>query len=352
MPSQTPPQRILHVVRPAEGGIRQHVLELIRHTDRDHFSLAVAAPAHFLHSLPQDLPPFTQLALEISPQFALTQDLVAITRLAQMTRKADRIHAHGLRAALIAAGALRLQSLPLIITAHNIVPQGRLSRLAVQIMQGRSPQWIAISGAVVKSLTAQGVANERIEIIPNGIDLNYFAAISPAPQPIPTVGCIARLSPEKGVDLLVKAAALLPHIHFLIAGDGPERRTLMQQAPENVNFIGRIEDTRQVYGKADLIAIPSRQEGQGLVALEAMASGVPLVASRVGGLAEMLADKETALLTAPEDPEGLAKAIEALINDKPLREKLQAQGRKLVQERYDIRQMIQATEKVYRKAGR
>jgi len=96
------------------------------------------------------------------------------------------------------------------------------------------------------------------------------------------------------------------------------------------------------------VAVPSRQEGQGIVALEAMASGLPVVASGVGGLAEMLADGETALLVPPDDPAILASALARLRDDPALRERLATNGRTLMREKYDIRRMVQAVEEVYR----
>ena len=162
------------------------------------------------------------------------------------------------------------------------------------------------------------------------------------------VGCVARLSGEKGVDVLLKAAGRLPDVGFVIAGDGPEREGLHRQSPPNVQWLGRVPETKAVYAAAAVMAIPSRQEGQGIVALEAMASGKPVVASRVGGLAEMLTDGETALLVPVEDADALAAALTRLRNDPALRARLAANGRALVEETYDIRRMVEAVEQVYR----
>ena len=153
------------------------------------------------------------------------------------------------------------------------------------------------------------------------------------------------------MDVLLRAAALVPDMSFLIAGDGPEREALHRQAPPNGQWLGRVPDTRTVYAAAEVIAVPSRQEGQGIVALEAMAAGRPVVASRVGGLAEMLTGGETALLVPPDDPRALAAALGRLRDDPALRARLAANGRALVEAKYDIRGMVAAVERVYRSAA-
>ena len=344
----TPAVPVLHVVRPAAGGIRQHVIALIRWTDAALFSLSLAGPQEFLDGLPTRLPLNHSEPLEISTEFSLGRDVSAARRLSRLVRSGGLVHAHGLRAAFIAALAHRLRPFPFIFTAHNLVPSSRLARLAVRFTGHRASRIIAISQAVADGLIGAGIAGGKVAVIPNGVDITYFETRSPRREHAYTVGCVARLSPEKGVDVLLAAAARLPDVAFLIAGDGPERENYRHLAPPNVQWLGRIPDTRTVYAEADVIAIPSRQEGQGIVALEAMAAGLPLVASRVGGLAEMLTDGETARLVPPEDPDALAAALAALNDDLALRTRLVAAGQTLVRERYAIQTMVEAVEGIYR----
>ena len=351
-----PPVRVLHVVRPAAGGIRQHVLNLLRQTDRARFTPLLAAPAGFLRALPpSDLA--VPIPLEIAASLAPWADLRAALRLAALSRGADVVHAHGLRAGWVAALAHVKRPFPLVVTAHNLVENtGRLSRAGLRLIGRRATRLIAVSDAVADTLIAQGIPAAKIAVIANGIDVEHFAEDPPDalawdltivhPEQF-IVTCIARLSPEKGVDVLLGAAALLPDVLFQIVGDGPQRAALMEKGFSNVSFVGRVDDVRGPLFIADVLAVPSRREGQGIAALEAMAAGVPLVASRVGGLAGMLTDGETGLLVPPDDPEALAAALSRLQNDSPLRERLTVAGRALVRERYDVRQMARAVERTY-----
>ncbi len=101
-----------------------------------------------------------------------------------------------------------------------------------------------------------------------------------------------------------------------------------------------MSDVLPLLAAADVFAVPSRREGQGIAALEAMAAGLPVVASRIGGLADMLTDGETALLVPPDDPDALAAALSRLKSDARLRKKLAENAAPLVQARYDVQQML------------
>ncbi len=132
------PVRVLHVVRPAAGGIRQHVLNLLLHTDRARFGHSLAAPGDFLRSLPE--PELAKpLTLEIAARFAPWADLRAASRLAKLAPEADVVHAHGLRAGWSAARAHCRHPFPLIVTAHNLAENaGQLSRLGLRLIGRRA----------------------------------------------------------------------------------------------------------------------------------------------------------------------------------------------------------------------
>lgn len=343
--------RILHVVRPAAGGIRQHVIELIRRTDAARFSLSLAGPAEFLSGLPSALPLQQTTALDIAAGFSPFRDLRAAWSLSRLVPcPQGLVHAHGLRAAFVTALAHCRRPFPFVFTAHNLISGGRLTRLGIQFAGRRASCIIAISQSVADGLVSSGISERKISIIPNGVDVAHFGQTSILAEPEGSgfvVGCVARLSPEKGVDVLLKAAALNPEMTVLIAGDGPEREALHRLAPPNVRWLGRVADTREVYSAVDVVAIPSRQEGQGIVALEAMAAGVPVVASRVGGLAEMQGELPGAILVPPDDPAALAASLTYLQHHAEDRAELSAVGRALVREKYDVRRMVERVEQVY-----
>ncbi len=358
----TSPVRVLEVVRPALGGIRQHVLNLVDGMDPVRVTLSVAAPPAFVREVLAHPGLHATIPLDIAAKLSVARDLLAARRLARVLPQfAEVDHAHGARAAWVAALAHRHRPFPLIFTAHNLVGRGLPSRLGLSFVGFHCVRVLAVSPSVADSLAACGVPRAKIQVIPNGIDLDYFgrpdtdrAAARKSltvPESAFVVAAATRLSREKGMDTLLSAATQRGGMTFLIAGDGPLRPALARSSPPNAKLLGRLADVRPLLAAADVFAVPSRREGQGMAALEAMAAGVPLVAARVGGLADMLADGETALLVPPDDPDALAAALSRLQSDSRLRQKLVANALALVQERYALRPMLDAVAEVYREVS-
>ncbi|MEO7715286.1 MAG: glycosyltransferase family 4 protein [Capsulimonas sp.] len=347
---------VLQVVRPAAGGIRQHVLQLLEYSDTQRFSLSVAAPSDFLVSLPSDLPITDRYPVEIRARLSPFADLRAAANLAALLRRRSPaiVHAHGLRAAFICALAHRLHSFPLVVTAHNLIDSGVATRVGLAVIGSAADQIIAVSEPIAEGLRAHGIPSQKVTVIPNGVDVERYEtpfldarALLGVPQDAFVVASIARLSPEKGVDVLLEAARLVPELQFIIAGDGPLRAELEEKAPANARLIGRVDNVCVVLSAADAVAVPSRLEGQGIVALEALAARRPVVASRIGGLAAMLTDGETALLVPAEDPAALTAALRRLAADPALRTRLAGAGYELVKHHYDIHVQTAAVERVY-----
>lgn len=355
----TTPLRVMQAVRPALGGIRRHVLNLIDGLDPAQVTLSVASPPAFVREVLHHPNLHATIELDIAARLSLARDLLAARRLARVLPQfADVVHAHGARAAWVAALAHRHRPFPLVFTAHNLIGRDLPSRLGIPFVGFHCARILAVSPSVADSLAACGIPRAKIQVIPNGLDLAYFdpsALDRPAarqslavPDNAFVVAAAARLSREKGLDTLLSAAGQRAGMTFLIAGDGPLRSALARQIAPNAKLLGRLADVRPLLAAADVFAVPSRREGQGMAALEAMAAGVPLVASRVGGLADMLADGETALLVPPEDPEALAAALSRLQSDSRLRQKLAANAVALVHDRYALRPMLAAVTEVYR----
>ncbi len=185
----------------------------------------------------------------------------------------------------------------------------------------------AVSRELAERVEALGVDPARVHFVPNGVDLAFWSP-SPvparrAPQDPPVIVAAGRLEPVKGCDILLEAFARLRargvEARLHLAGDGAERGRLEAQArslgiDDRVKFLGVMdrEGVRELFRAATLLVMPSRSEGMPLVLLEAMACGLPVVATRVGGVPEVV-DEATAVLTAPEPEllaEGLARALE------------------------------------------
>jgi glycosyltransferase involved in cell wall biosynthesis len=164
---------------------------------------------------------------------------------------------------------------------------------------------------------------------------------------------LANLVPRKGVDVLLEALARLePAPRLWIAGDGPERGALEALAKqlglaERVHFLGRCDDTGDLLAACDVFVMPSRLEGLGVAALEAMAAGRPVVASRVGGLAGLVVHERTGLLVPSDDVASLADALRRVLDDAALRTALGAEGPRRIAEGWLAEQMVGAYEALY-----
>jgi len=224
---------------------------------------------------------------------------------------------------------------------------------------------IAISEGVRAMLITSGVEPARIHLVPSGVEPERFA-----PQPGARSAARARygitdgqwlavvvgaLEERKGHTVLLEALAALrdPRLRVLCAGDGSLRDALPARAAalglgDRVRFLGAVDDVAELLAAADAFLMPSHHEGLGVAALEAMAAGIPVVASRVGGLPEAVVDGETGLLVPPADPAALAAAITRLAADPAHARELGAAGRARVQARFSMTAMAEGTLAVYR----
>ncbi|HEV7487809.1 MAG TPA: glycosyltransferase family 4 protein [Thermoanaerobaculia bacterium] len=179
---------------------------------------------------------------------------------------------------------------------------------------------------------------ERIAIVPELIDLDAWdraLADAPREEGPPRILTVAHLYPRKGVDTLLRAfASVPPEAHLRIVGTGPERERLKELShtlgiADRVHFLGHLPFIALVaeYRNATLFALPTEQEGFGIVFLEAMASSLPIVATRVAAVPEVVSDGVTALLANPGDESTLAQLLETLLNDAALRQRLGDAGR-------------------------
>jgi glycosyltransferase involved in cell wall biosynthesis len=171
------------------------------------------------------------------------------------------------------------------------------------------------------------------------------------------VGGVGRLDPVKGFDLLLDAIALLapqhPKLILALAGDGPARHTLQQQAArlgitDRVYFLGFCKDVRQVYAALDIFAMPSRCEALPYALLEAMTAQIPAVASRIGGVPEVVVPNQTGLLIPVGDSHALANALASLLSNPDLRQEMGRAARERIIQHFSEREMVAQTLALYR----
>jgi glycosyltransferase involved in cell wall biosynthesis len=214
---------------------------------------------------------------------------------------------------------------------------------------------VVISKPIVKLLVDAGVDPRRIRLIHSGIDVSRFAKPCRVRRSEPpVVGCMAVLEERKGHRFLLEAMALLKarglRLRCVLAGDGPERSSLEKTAlcsGLDVEFRGFVADTPAFLADIDVFVLPSLFEGLGVAALEAMAAGKPVVASGVGGLAELIEDGITGLLAPPRDAQALSEAIARLLQDAGLARALGQRAAAHVREHFAVERMAARNEAYY-----
>ncbi len=229
---------------------------------------------------------------------------------------------------------------------------------------------VAISGGVADSLAAAGVDRERVTVVPSGVDCDRFRpptaedrvqarialGISYGEFVISAVGA---LEPRKGHRYLIEAIGALAStapsvkVKCLIAGHGSIRGALQREiaqvrCTERIRLLGRIDDPRELLWASDVFAMPSLKEGLGVAALEAMASALPVVASDVGGLREVVESESTGIIVPPANPEAIASAIGRLEQWPALRSQMSAAARARAVENYSMGEMTTRTLALYR----
>lgn len=279
----------------------------------------------------------------------------------------DLVHLHTGRATWLGGLAAHWCKKPAITTRRmdRRVKRGWRTRKIYAELVSRA---VAISGPVADCLREGGVPEEMIRIIHSSIDP---AALVPTKSRTearralgldpdrPVIASLVSLVHRKGIDVLIEALARMQRADALaiVAGDGPERARLEELCAargvsDRVRFPGRITDKQGLLAAADLYCLPSRAEGLGVSALEAMACGLPVVASRVGGLAEAVVDGECGLLVEPEDADALAAALDTVLEDPDLARRLGEGGRARVAASYTAERMVERYEDLYREVLR
>jgi glycosyltransferase involved in cell wall biosynthesis len=277
----------------------------------------------------------------------------------------DLVHAHVYASAVAAAIATAGTGTPLVITEHTeALWQGRRARAISGWASRRARRMIAVTSVIRERLLERdGVPPERITVIPNAI-VPDERSCAPSGLPAglrggPVVGIIARLQPEKGVADFVRAAARVarsvPAARFAIVGDGPLRGELSALAgqlgvDDRVHFLGIRSDVRGLMDLMDVIVVPSLSEGAPLVTLEAMAAGLPVVASRVGGIPDQIRHNREGLLVPPGDPTSLGAALIELLRDPQRTISLGEAGRLRAILEFGHGTMVSRVENVYRAA--
>lgn len=283
-------------------------------------------------------------------------DPIAVVSLARTIRaqKSDIVHTHLSTSSVNGCLAARLARVPSVATVHGL--SGKLSFLAAHHM-------IAVSADVRRHLTAQGLHESKISIVHNGVAVSAFppGARETArdslgiPRGARVVGTTARLTPLKGVDSALHAVARLvqdwPDLKYVVFGDGEQEAELRAlasslQIEDSVVFAGYRSNLTDLLPALDVFLFPTLREAMGIAVIEAMAAGIPVIATRVGGIPEVVLPG-TGLLVEPSDPVAMTEAVDRLLREPELREALVRAASEHVREHYSCRRMAQRTLAVY-----
>ena len=268
---------------------------------------------------------------------------------------ADVVHTHLVHADLYGGLAARLRGTPLVSTKHNDDPfRAGAFRFVERGLAHLENRVITISDSLRRfTIERVGVPAAKVETIHYGLDEPPAAWGGNPPDDVPEdariVLSVSRLTRQKGIDTAIQALSLLPDdVVLVVLGEGPERELLRELAEElvvgdRVFLPGRVPDVGAWLRRAHAYVQPSRWEGFGLAVLEAMVSGLPVVATNVSSLPELVADGDTGVLVPPEDPAALARGIEQALADPSLG----AAGRDRARVEFSVARMADKTAALY-----
>lgn len=243
----------------------------------------------------------------------------------------DVAHTHGARATVLHGSAARRLGVPSVSTVHGFTGGGPKNRL-YEWLQRRSLRRydavVAVSRSIGQVLEASGVRRDRVHVVPNAwfpretrLTRDEARRVLGVPGQGFRIGWVGRMSHEKGVDVLLRALALLGDLPWTLSlvGDGARRNELRALArrlslDSRVTWHGPMPGAERLYAAFDAFVLPSHTEGTPIVLFEAMAAYVPIVATSVGGVPDMLGSGE-ALLVPPNDPRALAEGIRSVMTE-------------------------------------
>jgi glycosyltransferase involved in cell wall biosynthesis len=363
------PPRLLLVVDSLEvGGAERHVVDLACALRRKGYGVEVACSvagelAGSLEAAGVPVRPLTRQRVKRRVSLAYARSIGRILKESRF----DLVHAHIYASAVAAAIAVRRIGLPLVITEHTEASwQGWWTRRVSRWTHRQATHTIAVSATTQRRLIEKDrLPPDRVSLIPNAVfpasddSLDLTEALPAGWLEGPLVGVVARLQPEKRVaDFLMAAARVSkvsPRAHFLVVGDGPLREELLDLArrigvEKRVHFLGYRTDARSLVGLMDVLVVPSVTEGSPLIVLEAMAAGVPVLASAVGGIPDQVRHDKEGLLVEPGDPKAFADPLCELLRDPAYAKRLGEAGRRRSENEFGHATLVRRIEGVYRTA--
>jgi L-malate glycosyltransferase len=347
----------LFVDRFIPGGTQRQLIELLRRIDRQRFRVhpvCFHTDGPWTGRVAELGEAITSFPIHGFRRPATGRQLLRFARWCRRNRIAV-LHSWEIYSNIFALPGAALAGVPLRIGSRRGLGGPPAVRRLQSVACRTAHRMVANSRAAAEQLISQGIPEHRIDIVPNGIDLTLFPeryVWRPARR-ITTVACLRE---GKRIDVLIAAAPRIlarhPGVDIQIVGDGPWREKLVALARAvgvlpHLHFMGHREDVPAILTASDLFVLPSASEASPNVVLEAMAAGLPVVASKVGGIPELVDDGVTGRLVPPSDPDALAAAILDVL-DHPNRGAAFGQaGRMRIAREYSFDRMVAQFESLY-----
>jgi glycosyltransferase involved in cell wall biosynthesis len=360
------PLRILHVLNPGPAGGLESVVRLLASGQR-----RAGHVVHVAATTPDALPPIiATLADEgvvvtslVIPGRGYLKERRELRALCERVRPVV-VHSHGYRSDVIGGAAARAAEVPVVTTVHGFTGGDWKNRVYERVQRAairRFDAVVAVSKPLADAIAADGVSRDRLHLLPNAYDASVQAlSRTEARRRLGLedgrthIGWVGRLSQEKGADVLLEAIARLddPSVVVSVVGSGPEEPRLRQLAGQlgingRVLWHGLVPDAGRCFAAFDIFVMSSRAEGTPIVAFEAMAAEVPIVATAVGGLPDVLADG-VAELVPNEDAGALAARIGAVIADREAAAQRARAARRRLESVYGIDAWLAGYDTIYR----
>lgn len=368
---------LLAITRMSLGGAPRHVLSLASGLDRNRYEVWIATGhedrgegslLEEARSSGVGLAVVPGLRRKPSP----SDDLKALVWMYRFmtSERFHIVHTHTSKAGTLGRLAGRLAGVPVSVhTFHGNIFEGFFGSLSSSLfllleraMAKLTDRLVAVSSRNLSYFVSKRIAPRRkFRLIYNGVDPEMFSGRDKimAKRALglpngPAVGTVAALVPVKGLDYFLEAARYVslevPEASFVVAGGGALEGALRRRAEDlgvEVRFLGPRKDVPLVLSALEVFVLPSLSEGMGLSIMEAMAAGLPVVATEVGGIPELVVDGETGVLVPPRDPEALARAILECIRERERAEEMGRKGRKRVRDLFTLARMIREHEILY-----
>lgn len=368
--------RVLQVITTTIGGAGEHMLQLSRGLDKNRYDVTVA----FAPGMPLDQA-FHDAGLRVIPvamnrSAGLVSSARAFISLVRLMRRErfDIVETHTSVAGVLGRIAAKIARIPLVIhmvhafAGHDYVSpmKRRIFTWLERVMDHFTDFYITGSDAILQKGIARHIFSaDKARRIYYSIDLESYdkaakagslrSELALSPDAL-TVGLVGRLEPQKGVEFFIEAVAALvqkwPKVEWLIAGDGPYRDeyTALAEArgvAGRIRFLGWRKDIAGVMSSLDILAVPSRWEAFGIVNLEAMRVGTPVVGFATEGIPEVVENGVTGILVPPLDVPAFTRALDHLLADAAERKRLGSAGRERVERLFTTQVMVRQHERLF-----